>query len=39
MLGASGCWVERVGVLGAWVWGCVGVGRRDRDGAGWMEAG
>lgn len=29
--GARGC--------GAWVWGCVGVERRDRDGAGWMEAG
>ena len=30
----------RVGV-GAWVWvrGCGGAGRRDMDGAGWMEAG
>ena len=33
-----GCGASGVG-CGVWGLGCGGVGRRDRDGAGWMEAG
>lgn len=32
-------WARGVWVLGCGVWGRGGAGRRDRDGAGWMEAG